>query len=298
VLRQYEDHLRQVHGLADITIHYRLRYARQLLRRLRVRRFCQLRDWTSDQIVQYVATVGRQCKPSSGQVIASSIRSFLRFLLTKGLIHRDLAAVVPSFANWRLGSLPATVSVAELERLVGAVNVSTPIGKRDRAILLCMTELGMRAADVANLRPDGIDLNGGVLRFRRSKQRVQVELPTTPRLANAIRVYLRDGRPAQASSVLFVIHRAPVGVGLKPKSIQNIVGRRASQAGLKDRIRGTHVIRHSVASGLINAGASLKQIADLLGHRSIDTTSIYAKVDLRSLAAVALPWPLGQEVLP
>jgi site-specific recombinase XerD len=88
-----------------------------------------------------------------------------------------------------------------------------------------------------------------------------------------------------------VKRRAPTGGPLKPIGIRGIVVRSAARAGLADRVRGTHVLRHSVATGLINAGASLKQIADLLGHRSIDTTAIYAKVDLRSLARVALPWP-------
>ena len=230
--------------------------------------------------------------------MASSIRSFLRFLLLHGLIHRDLAAAVPSFANWRLSSLPTSIGRADLEKLIRAVDTSTPIGKRDLAVLLCMTELGLRAADVAALRQDGVDLAAGILCFQRPKQREQVELPMPRRLAAAIRLYLRQGRPACPSASLFVVHRAPVGGSLKPIGIRDIVIRRAAQAGLGDRIRGTHVIRHTLATELINAGASLKEIADLLGHRSIDTTSIYAKVDLRSLAGVALPWPGRREVIP
>ena len=97
---------------------------------------------------------------------------------------------------------------------------------------------------------------------------------------------------------MFVLHRAPYGQTLTPLGIRGVVRRRAAEAGLGDRIRGTHVIRHSVATQLINAGASIKQIADLLGHRSIDTTAIYTKVDLRSLASVALPWPTRSEVTP
>jgi integrase/recombinase XerD len=112
-----------------------------------------------------------------------------------------------------------------------------------------------------------------------------------PRLTSAIDLYMRRGRPAGSSRWLFVIHRAPIGQRLTAGGIGRIVTRRAAQAGLADRIHGPHVIRHSVATALINQGASIKQIADLLGHRSIDTTSIYAKVDLRSLVGVALPWP-------
>jgi integrase/recombinase XerD len=298
LLQAYESHLVNVQGLASPTVRYRLRYARGLLRRFQVCRARQLRGWTVAQIVDYVSDTGRRCKPSSGQVTASSIRSFLRFLLLRGLIHRDLAAAVPSFANWRLSSLPATVAQTELEQMISAVDAATPVGKRDRAILLCMTELGLRGADVANLRQDGPDLSAGVLQLHRPKQRDQIQLPMTPRLVNAIRGYLHHARPACTSSALFVIHRAPVGSALKAIGVRDVVQRCAARAGLGQRIRGTHVIRRSVATGLINSGASLKQIADLLGHRSIDTTSIYAKVDLRSLAQVALPWPSRQEVIP
>ena len=298
LLGQYEHHLHQVCGLSNTTIGYRLRYARELLERLRVRQARQLRACSPVWIAQYVSDAGGRCKPSSGQVLASSIRSFLRFLLLHGMIRRDLAAAVPSFANWRLASLPRFVGRAELEKLVAAADDATAIGRRDRAVLLCMTELGMRAADVAALRQDGVDLAENVLRLRSPKGRDQVQLPMTKRLAGAIRAYLKQGRPACATPSLFITHRAPVGGSLKPIGIRGIVLRRAALAGLGNRIRGTHVVRHSVATHLINAGASIKQIADLLGHRSIDTTAIYAKVDLASLTQVALPWPGGKGVTP
>lgn len=291
LLREFEDHLRQVCGLSPATIFYRLRYARELLHRFDVGDKRQLQEWSAARITAYVSTAGRKYRPSSGQVLASSIRSFLRFLLLRGLISRDLAAAVPSFANWRLASLPTSVGRQDLEKLVAAADPSSRIGMRDRAVLLCMTELGLRGADVAAIGRDGIDLAGRVVRFRRPKQREHVELPMTPRLTSAVRLYLRQGRPPGGSPELFVKHRAPVGGPLKPISIHNIVVRRAADAGLTDQVRGTNVIRHSLATGLINAGTPIKQIADLLGHRSIDTTAIYAKVDLTSLKRVALPWP-------
>jgi site-specific recombinase XerD len=298
VLRDYEHHLKHVCGLAGATIQCRLRYARSLLRRRGVRRARQLRAWSPAQIAQSISSVGRLYKPSSGQVLACSIRSFLRFLLSQGLIHRDLAAAVPSFATWRLASLPKTIGLAELEDLVAAVDASRPIGMRNRAILLCLTQLGLRAADVASLQVEDVDQASRVLRFRRPKQRDHVVVPMTSPVAHAIDLYARQGRPSCNSSSLFVLHRAPMGQGLSSRGICDIVVKYAIQAGLADRIGGTHIIRHSVATALINQGASIKQVADLLGHRSIDTTAIYAKVDLNSLARVALPWPAAQEVIP
>ena len=290
----YDDHLRGVCGLAPATVLYRLRYARDLLRRFNMTDTQQLRSWSPNRITGYVSKAGQGSTPSSGQVLASSVRSFLRFLLLRGLIRQDLAAAVPSFANWRLASLPNSVGFEDLEKLVMAADQSSPIGIRDRAVLLCMTELGLRASDVASITTHGIDVDERVMRLRRPKQREEVEFPMTKRLTSAIRLYLRRGRPPCATPALFVKHRAPVGGPLKSIGVRGIAVRRAADAGLADRVRGTHVIRHSVATALINAGAPMKQIADLLGHRSIDTTAIYAKVDLGSLRWVALPWPTDE----
>lgn len=291
ILRRYEHHLHDVCGLAGSTIRYRLRDARELLNEFEVDRASQMKSWVPSKIAEYVATTGRRYEPSSGQVLASSIRSFLRFLILRGLIRRDLAAAVPSFANWRLAALPAVVDRRELEKLLCATDTTTLIGMRDRGVLLCMTDLGLRASDVTAIMMDAFDSTTSILRIEHPKERRVAELPMTKRLTKALDQYLRRGRPLCSARQLFVTHRAPVGRPLKPMGILGIVLRCAARAGLSDSIRGTHVIRHSVASSLINAGASIKQIADLLGHQSIDTTAIYAKVDLRSLTSVAMPWP-------
>lgn len=298
LLNDYEAYLRRACGLAGVTVAYRRRYARDLLRALGVTRTRDLRTWSPERIERHVAALGRTCKPSSGQVAASSIRSFLRFLLLRGFITRNLAAAVPSFANWRLASLPTAVNRDGLRALVAAAEPTSAIGRRDRVALMCMTELGLRAVEVASIEVDDVDLDAGILRLRRPKQRERVEIPMTRGLASAMRSYLKRGRPACGSPTLLVKHRAPVGGPLKAIGIRSMVVRRAADAGLADQIRGTHVIRRSVATALINAGAPMKEIADLLGHRSIDTTTLYAKVDLGSLRRVALRWPTsdGMEV--
>ena len=296
LLRRYADHMTQVQGLASSTISGRVRYASDMMKGLRIHHVEELAGLTVDQVATYVAREGGRYSPGTAQLIASSIRSFLRYLLLHKLIRRDLSVAVPGFVRWRLTSLPVTSSAAELERLVGTVDTASPIGLRDRAILLCLIDLGMRASDVTSLELGGIDLTGRVLHLRRRKQRQLVTIPMTKRLAAAIGEYMRRGRPAgDTSAALFVQHRAPRGGFASSGGVQGVVKRRAAQAGLT--WRGTHVIRHSVASQMINAGATLKQIADLLGHRSITTTAIYAKVDLVSLREVALPWPT-QEVTP
>lgn len=291
LLQRYQEHLVTVRGLAATTVHQRSAWAQDMLKGMRVRRAEELRLWAPKRIVSYVVRKAHGQKPSSGQVLASGIRSFLRFLLQERFICRDLAAAVPTFAQWRLAALPQTLSEPELRRLIKATNVRTPLGLRDRAILLCMTELGLRASDVAGLELDGVDVTAGVLRLRRAKERETTVVPMPRRLADALDAYLHGARPPCDTQNVFVLHRAPVGKPIAPIGVRNVVQRLAGRAGLQHRLRGTHILRHSLASRMLGAGASLKQVADLLGHQSIDTTAIYAKVDLGALAQVALPWP-------
>ena len=128
--------LQKACGLSPTTIRYRVRYARDLLWCFRIREARDLRCWSAHQINNYVSRLGSRCRPSSGQVLACSIRSFLKFLALRGFLDRDLAVAVPSFAQWRLGSLPRTVDGDHLQRLVDASDPTTPVGMRDRAVLV------------------------------------------------------------------------------------------------------------------------------------------------------------------
>jgi site-specific recombinase XerD len=209
-----------------------------------------------------------------------------------------LAGAVPAVARWRLASLPTTLRQDEVDRLVRAADLKTPLGRRDHAMILCMSELGLRASDVAKLEIDAIDFGTNVLRLQQRKEREAAIMPMTPRLSSALKLYLHDGRPRCASTAVFVRHFAPLGKPITPVGICDATLRMASQAGLRDRVGGTHVLRRSLASRMLNAGATLKHIADFLGHKSIDTTSLYAKVDLATLSRVAMPWPGRKGVRP
>lgn len=293
LLEQYGQHLIQARGLAPVTVHHRLDLARRMLRQFRVRQSSQFRAWTAAQIQQYIARMVRPYQTSTGRAMTSATRSFLCYLLQNRLIRRDLAAAVPALAHWRLAPLPNTLTIKEIERLLRAVRQCTPLNLRDRAILLCMVELGLRRPDVTGLEVIGVDLAHRVLRLQHHKEREAAATPMTSRLAEAIEAYLRKGRPACQSPFLFVSHRAPVGKPLSTAGLGHIVLRIAGRARLQGRVRGTHIFRHSLASRLLASGARLTQIADVLGHQSIETTMIYTKVDLRALMQVALPWPGG-----
>jgi integrase/recombinase XerD len=198
-----------------------------------------------------------------------------------------------------MSGLPETLREDELVRLLSKPDPATPIGLRDRAILLCLSELGLRAAEVAGLELEGLDLVSGTLRVRRGKRGGLATLPIPCRLAEALKAYLRYGRPACTSRTVFVALWPPgIGKPIRPVTISVLVQRWAARAGLRKEISAAHVLRHSIASRLLSAGASLRQIADVLGHRSIDTTTIYAQVDLNALSQVSLPWPGAKEVQP
>jgi len=296
LLRRYQESLVTARGLTSLSVHKHLVLARDMVTDLCVRRTGQFGAWTPELIVRYVTKKARGHKPSTGKGFATRTRSFLRFLLQEGWICRDLSAAVPTFAHWRLATLPETLQKEDLIRLTLAADVRTPVGLRDRAVLLCMSELGLRVSDVAGLELDGVDLTARVLRLRCHKKRKTTVVPMSGKLAGALEAYLRHGRLASGARGVFVMHRAPIGRPLSPMNIRDIVLRLADRAGLRHRISGTHILRHSVASRMLGVGASLKQIADLLGHQSIDTTMIYAKVDLTALSQVALPWPGTKEV--
>ena len=297
LLRRYQEHLIKARGLSPATICQHTRYTLAMLSRLGVRRPSQFIGWTPELIEQYVAGVGRFASPRIRHV-GWCTRSFLRFLLQEGLIRRDLATAVPPVARWRLASLPTILRKEEVHRLLGAADLRTPLGRRDYTIVLCMSELGLRGADVANLQIDGIDFAACVMRVCQRKEREAAVFPMTQRLCTALKVYLRRDRPVCTSAAVFVRHNAPLGKPLTSLGIHSVVLRLARRTGLHDRMHGTHVLRRSLASRMLNAGATLKQIADFLGHTSIDTTTLYAKVDLATLSRVALPWPVRKGVRP
>ncbi len=169
----------------------------------------------------------------------------------------------------------------------------TDIGRRDYAIALCLYQLALRASDVARLRIDDIDWRSGVVQIV-GKSRRACRLPLPAAVGRGVAKYLREGRPKSSSRHVFVRHCVPLGDPIDACAVRSIIRRAFARTGLDVPSRGTHVLRHTAATRMVRAGASLKEVADVLRHRSLDTTAIYTKVDLPRLAAVALPWPKVQ----
>lgn len=183
------------------------------------------------------------------------------------------------------------LSEAELDAFLKAFDRADPVGLRDYAIARCLLDLGLRGHEVTYLTLDSVNWRSATLTISSTKSKRVQQLPLPVSTGEAIAQYLRQGRPQTVSRALFVRHRAPSDKPLGVPAIRNSMNRAFVRCGLRDRFCNTHVLRRTMATRLQRSGASVKEIADLLRHQSLDTASTYARVDLEGLRGVALPWP-------
>jgi integrase len=288
-LHQFDDFLCDVCGLTESTRLSRQRYVSAFLVALFGAEPIDPQRITPEALINFVSNKAVGLKPSSVGGLLTALRSYLRFLQFKGESNVALIAAVPTPPNWSLASLPPSLSDAEMEKFWAAFDISTPIGKRDYAMARCLADLGLRRHEVASMKIDDIDWRNGILHLDHSKSRRKGLLPLPDITGRAVVDYLRNGRPATTSRSLFVYHQAPLGCGVAISTVHNAICRAFTRANLP--WKGTHILRHTMATRMVQSGANLKEIADVLRHRSIDTTQIYAKVNLPELQHVAMPWP-------
>jgi site-specific recombinase XerD len=216
---------------------------------------------------------------------------FLRFLIAEGRCAPGLDAAIPVLAHWRLAALPRYLPPEEVERLIASCDPASPVGRRDRAILLLLARLGLRAGDIVQLRLPDIDWKGAWIHVC-GKGRRHTRLPLTHEVGQALVAYLKEGRPRTETDAVFVRCRAPFHAFRSHCAVSVIVARALRRAGVSRPSRGAaHLLRHSVATSMLRHGASLHDVAALLRHRSIETTRIYAKVDITALRPIAQAWP-------
>ncbi len=231
----------------------------------------------------------RRWHPRSVRVLADSIRSFLRFLQFEGLCASGLESAVPTFHSWNRAQLPTVIDEGKLRRFLASFDRSTTLGRRDYAMALCMCELGLRVSEVAQMSLEDLDWRHSTLTIPRNKQRREHKLPLPARVAQAIVSYLRRGRPPANSRRVFVRHRTPLGNPLHTGGVRWAMRRGYDCVGI--RATGTHLLRRTFATRLHQRGANLKLIADFLGHKDLETATVYTRVNLRQLRSLALPWP-------
>jgi integrase/recombinase XerD len=218
----------------------------------------------------------------------TAVRMFVRYLIAVGRCAPDLDQAIPTIARWRLASLPKYLSTEAVERIIASCDLSTPIGMRDRAVLLLLSRLGLRSGDVANLKLTDINWDDATLEVS-GKNRRGHRLPLPQDVGDAILCYLEQ-RPPVTCLQVFITTMAPIKALASP-SIGAITTRAIQRAGVKAPSQGAHVLRHSAATEMLGQGLSLPAIGAVLRHTSIETTTGYAKVDFHLLHQVARPWP-------
>lgn len=288
-LLEFNNFQRDVCGLAKSTRVYRQRFVRIFLCWLFGTSKVDSAKITPETLLRFVTDQAVVLKPSSVSVLLSALRSYLRFLQFKGECNVALLASVPRPPNWSLATIPPCLSNTELEAFWATFDQSTPIGRRDYAMARCLMDLGLRCYEVASLNLDDINWYRGVVDLKYNKSRCNAQMQLPDRTGRAIVDYLRNGRPTTTSRSIFVFHRAPLGGGVANTTVRGAIRRAFSRANLS--WSGTHILRHTMATRMVQSGSSLKEVADILRHRDINTTRIYTKVNLPELKQVAMSWP-------
>ncbi len=292
LVEAYKQHQRRTRGLREQTLHGYERLVRPFVRAALGDDPIDPRLFSPSDVMEFVASMRGRFSPRSMKAVRTALRSFFRYLRFEGLCDKRLEAAIPAVAHWRLSTLPRCLSDQQLEQVLASLEVSTPCGHRDRAIVLCLSSLGLRPREVADLRLEDIDWRGGTIHLRARKTRLCAVLPLPHEAGSAIVTYLRQERPRTKERRVFVQHLAPRrGKPISSHAVSAVVVRALRRAEVEPPIAGAYVLRHTLASRMVRRGASLKEVADFLGHRCLDTTAIYAKLDLPALREVALPWP-------
>jgi integrase/recombinase XerD len=287
LIERYREYLRVERGLEPVTI---ANYVRVVTRFLSAQRGRGLDELGAADVSEFMTSQCRQVSTRQAERLATGLRSFLGYALVEGLISRPLTGAVPSVARWSGTGLPGGLTSTQVAALLTSCDRRHPMGRRDYAILVLLVRLGLRAAEVSALRLDDIDWRAGEIVVR-GKARTEHRLPLPPDIGSAIAAYLEQGRPRRPEREVFLRVCAPLR-GLSSDGVGEVVRAASERAGLGSF--GSHRLRHTAATQMLQAGASLPEVARVLRHRSVATTVIYAKVDHRGLRELATPWPGSQ----
>ncbi len=290
-LQRYDDHLVQVHGLVVGTRRIYRRYAAALLAECAG---TPTPDWsrlTVPTIAAFVQARASGLCQSSCRNPATATRAFLRFLATRGVVPARIEGAVPTIREWKHARLPRALADDDVQRVLAAVDETRSSGHRDRAILLLLSRLGLRAGEAAALTVKHVDWHNGVVRVVGKGGRER-RLPL-PADVGAALVAALGSRPRTSPPDVFFVTALPPYRQISSASVTDIAKRALRRAGVTVPRSGAHVFRHTFASQMVRREVPMKTVADLLGHARLGTTAIYAKLDRETLATIALPWPGG-----
>jgi integrase/recombinase XerC len=289
-LRRFDEHMRGVRGLADKTRSGRVCIVQRLLQRQFADRPVVIAELRPADVRWFIADqLDRHRTASNASALASALCAYFRYRTTCGDQVHALAGVIASPAHCSLASLPRSLTAAEIDRLLGSFTSELPSPRRGYAMVRCALDLGLRASEIAKLTLRDIDWRAGTVTLRGTKSRRQDILPLPAATGRALADYLRRERPATSNPAVFVRRKAPRDLPVGVDAVRRVIRDAYRRIGLPHA--RAHALRHTLARRLLEHGSSLKEVADVLRHRSLNTTLIYAKLDSPRLAAVALPWP-------
>jgi integrase/recombinase XerD len=294
LLAAYLDHLRRVRGLEPKTCEGLLTGARRVLVWLEGHLPDQpLAAMTGEHVLGLMQhLLSLSANDHSRSSTTSYVRSFLRFLRWAELNSQDLVRFVPRTPCWRLAHLPPRLAWEDVRRAIDAIDATSPVGVRDRALLLLLATTGLRNKELRLLELQDIHWRTAEVLVRRTKGKRDRVVPLLDEAGAALADYVLHARPKTAYPQVFLSYAPPPRPFKCPASISRIVRSRLEQGGIElSGAAGAHLLRHSLATQLVQQRRPINEVADLLGHRSIDTTAIYVKVALPQLADVALPFP-------
>ena len=291
LVRDYSSYLHLECGLAAATISKYTWAAQLFLMKQQGATGTELSGLSAQRVIRFIQSLSADTR---AQRVATGLRSFLRYARYRGYIQLDLAAAVPRVAGWSMTSIPKAIAPEHARRALASCDRSRAGGQRDYAMLMLVARLGLRAGEVASLTLDDIDWHAGTLTVH-GKGAQESPLPLLAPVGEAIAAYLTRGRPRCQSRRVFLRMHAPVRGFKTARPVSSAVERALARAGIDSPHRGAHQFRHALASHMLRHGSSFAEIGEILRHRHPDTSRIYAKLDLTSLRALAVPWPRVRE---
>lgn len=285
-LQRFTTHLQHVRGLAPLTCRGYLLFARRFLA---TTGRAETVDWATlraDELSEFVRREAQHRRGGGRKGPGTALHALVRFLVAEGEASCELDAAILTPREWTHAPVPLHFSCEEITKLLTVMQDGTAIGLRNHAILLLLARLGLRAHEVMDLRLDDVNWTEGRLHIHSTKSHRVRSLPLATEVGTALAAYVKDGRPISSQRHVFLHHRAPFTPFHSSSTIAKIVRFALRRAALTTQASGAHAFRHTVASQLLQHGVSFKTVADVLGHQSLQTTTIYAKLDLPTLATI------------
>ncbi|NQZ58357.1 MAG: tyrosine-type recombinase/integrase [Lentisphaeraceae bacterium] len=290
----YRNYLQQVKSLCDATIHKSLPYLERLLIGLNIWPDGDFkRQVTGDSIsaffLQYKQSHGRGACVN----MSSCARSFLKYCHLYKILDRDFSALIPTARHWQLSYIPKAVSDENIRKLIDSIGVSSPIGLRDKALIILLAVYGVRGAQLRHLRLNDLDWKRQQIHFPAVKGGRAVNQIMTHEAGNSLSAYLLEGRPESRCPEVFLTHLHSVNPLKGASTLSTIISRRLKRAGIQQAVGisyGSHGFRHAFASRLVG-NIPFHEISEMLGHRSPSSTFIYSKVAFSMQREAVMPWP-------